>query len=229
MAGNVNGVKTGAAARRSYHHGDLRTSLIEAALEIVEEVGPDAFSLRAAARRAGVSPAAPAHHFRDTRGLLTAIATVGFIEFGDALEAAAGPDRCSTIVAQCHAYLRFALARPGLFRLMWRKEALDIDDPEHISAARRAFAISDRVVRGDDALMAAPDDPALSPTIACWSMVHGFVALIIDGAFFARDAEAAGALDIMLDATLKHLDIGQGGRVQVSPSKGVRDLSSRLR
>jgi len=210
MVVDVNSVKTDAAAHRRYHHGDLRASLIEAALKIVEEVGPDAFSLRAAARRAGVSPAAPAHHFRDTRGLLTAIATIGFVEFGDALEAATGPDRRSTIVAQCHAYLRFALARPGLFRLMWRKEALDIDDPEHVAAARRAFAISDRVVRGDDAAMASLGDPALSATIACWSMVHGFVALIIDGAFFARDTETAGALDVMLDATLKHLDIDQG-------------------
>jgi len=208
MADDVNGVKISAAAQRSYHHGDLRAALIEAALEIIEEIGPDAFSLRAAARRAGVSPAAPAHHFRDTRGLLTAIATIGFIEFGDALEAVTGPDRRSTIVAQCHAYLRFALARPGLFRLMWRKEALDIADPEHISAARRAFEISDRVVRGDDALRASPGDPALSPTIACWSMVHGFVALVIDGAFFARDTEA-GALDVMLDATLKYLDVGE--------------------
>ncbi len=208
MAVDVNGVKTGAVVQRRYHHGDLRASLIEAALEIVEEVGPDAFSLRSAARRAGVSAAAPAHHFRDTRGLLTAIATIGFTEFGDALEAATGPDRRSTIVAQCHAYLRFALARPGLFRLMWRKEALDIDDPEHVAAARRAFLISDRVVRGVDAVMASPGDPALSATIACWSMVHGFVALIIDGAFFARDAETRGTFDVMLDATLNYLEIG---------------------
>ena len=208
MAIDVNGVKKSVGVRRNYHHGDLRASLIAAALAIIEEVGPDAFSLRAAARRAGVSPAAPAHHFRDTRGLMTAIATVGFVEFGDALEAAIGPDRRSTIVAQCHAYMRFALARPGLFRLMWRKEALDIDDPEHIAAAKRAFAISDRAVRGPYAAMVSPGDPALAPTIACWSMVHGFVALIIDGAFFARREETAGMLDVMLDATLKHLEIG---------------------
>lgn len=196
--------------QRKYHHGDLRASLIDAALQIIEEVGPDAFSLRAAARRAGVSPAAPSHHFGDARGLLTAIATLGFIEFGDALEAATGPDRRATIVAQCHAYLRFALARPGLFRLMWRKQALDTDDPDHIAAARRAFTISDRAVRGENAVMASPGDPALAPTIACWSMVHGFVALILDGAFFACNTEAAGALDAMLDAALSHLELGQG-------------------
>ena len=180
-----------------------------AALEIIEEVGPDAFSLRAAARRAGVSPAAPAHHFGDTRGLLTAIATIGFRDLGDQLEAATGPDRRSTIAAQCHAYLRFALARPGLFRLMWRKAALDLEDPDHIAAARRAFDVSDRVVRGNDAVAASsPGDPVVAPTIACWAMVHGLVALVIDGAFFARDAEVLKALDVLLDATLQYLDLG---------------------
>ena len=208
MIENLNAVKKGDASRQSYHHGNLRASLIEAALEIIEEVGPDAFSLRAAARRAGVSPAAPAHHFGDTRGLLTVIATIGFDELGDALEAAGGSNRRAIMVAQCHAYMRFALAKPGLFRLMWRKAALDLDDPDHIAAARRAFAISDRVVRGDDAAPALPDDPLLAPTIACWSMVHGFVALIIDGAFFAQPPDTAQKLNVLLDATLGHLDLG---------------------
>lgn len=207
----MNSVKTGVALRQKYHHGDLRASLVAAASEIIEEVGPDSFSLRAAARRAGVSPAAPAHHFRDTRGLLTAIATIGFLELGDALEAAIGPDRQSTIVAQSHAYLRFALARPGLFRLMWRKAALDLHDPDHIAAATRAFAISDRVVRGNEATVAPPGVPAfLAPTIACWSMIHGFVVLVIDGAFFAPETGGPNTLDALLDATLKHLNLGEG-------------------
>lgn len=194
---------------RTYHHGDLHSALIAAALEIVEEVGPDAFSLRAAARRAGVSPAAPAHHFGDARGLLTAVATLGFTEFGDALEAATGPDRRATIRAQCHAYLHFALARPGLFRLMWRKEVLDTCDPAHVAAAHRALEISDRAVRGADATLCAFSDPALAPTIACWAMVHGFVSLILDGAFFAQDPGAVGSLDALLDAALAHLELGK--------------------
>ncbi len=210
VPGDLNGVKTNMGPRLNYHHGDLRASLIAAASEIIEEVGPDAFSLRAAARRAGVSAAAPAHHFRDARGLLTAIATIGFVEFGNELEAAMGPDRRSMVVAQSHAYLRFALARPGLFRLMWRKAALDLDDPDYVAAARRAFAISDHVVRGSDAIAALPGDATLAPTIACWSMVHGFVELIINGAFFARQTEVPGALDALLDATLRHLDLGGG-------------------
>ena len=212
MTGDLDGVKTGAAFRQSYHHGDLRASLVAAALEIIEEVGPDAFSLRAAARRAGVSPAAPAHHFRDTRGLLTAIATVGFTWLGDALEQARGPDRPATIRSQCHAYLRFALARPGLFRLMWRKQMLDGNDADHFAAARRAFAISDAVMR-PHAATGRPDEEgevtnrALAPTIACWSLVHGFVALAIDGAFFARAAGEPASLDGLLDAILARLDL----------------------
>ena len=206
----MNSVKTNMDPRLNYHHGDLRAALIAAASDIIEEVGPDAFSLRAAARRAGVSAAAPAHHFRDARGLLTAVATIGFIEFGNELEAATALDRRSTVVAQCHAYLHFALARPGLFRLMWRKAVLDLEDPNYVAAARRAFAISDLAVRGSDAIAASPGDPALAPTIACWSMVHGFVELVINGAFFARQTEAPGALDTLLDATLKQLDLGSG-------------------
>ena len=150
-----------------------------------------------------MSAAAPAHHFRDTRGLLTAIATVGFTELGDALEQAKGPDRSATLRAQCHAYLHFALARPGLFRLMWRKEALDVADPDHVAAARRAFAISDAVVR-PGAEPAEPGDPALAPTLACWSLVHGFAGLVIDGAFFAR---APAASDAVLDTALAYLNL----------------------
>ena len=207
MIVDVDGVKTASTLSRKYHHGDLHASLIAAALKIIEEVGPDEFSLRATARRAGVSPAAPSHHFRDTRSLLTALATIGFLELGDVLEAATGSNRRSTVVAQCHAYLQFALAKPGLFRLMWRKKVLDLEDPKHVAAAKRAFSISDRAVRGDEAVIASPGDPALAPTIACWSIVHGFVALIIDGAFFAPAAGGASALDVILDATLEHLNL----------------------
>jgi hypothetical protein len=92
---------------------------------------------------------------------------------------------------------------------MWRKEVLDMDDPEHISVAMRAFAITDRAVRGDDAVMAAAGDPLLAPTIACWSLVHGYVSIIIDGAFFDDSADAVGTFDVMLDAALQYLDLGQ--------------------
>ena len=77
MKPNVNSVKTGRRSR-GYHHGALREALLEAAEALIGERGLDGFSLREAARRVGVSPAAPQHHFGDARGLLTAIATAGF-------------------------------------------------------------------------------------------------------------------------------------------------------
>ena len=207
MATNLNTVKT---RNRTYHHGDLRLALINAGHEIVEECGLDSFSLRATARRAGVSPAAPAHHFGDARGLLTAIATRGFIEFGDAIEAATGTDRESTIIRRCHAYLDFGLDSPGLFRLMWRKTILDMDDPDHLAAAHRVFDMTDRTIRGSDATNTGPDDRNLAPTIACWSMVHGFTTLVLDGATFSLTPNDRESLKAMLDSLLAQLGLIKG-------------------
>ena len=88
---------------------------------------------------------------------------------------------------------------------MWRKEALDTSDPEHIAATMRVLTISDRVVRGKDATLSSPSDLAMAPTIACWAMIHGFVALVVDGAFFAGEADPIEKFGTLLDATLKHL------------------------
>jgi AcrR family transcriptional regulator len=192
---------------RAYHHGDLRAALIAAGRAIIEDKGPDGFSLRSAARQAGVSPAAPAHHFGDARGLLTAIATIGFVEFGNAIEAATGPDRRSTILRQCHAYLDFALAKPGLFRLMWRKTILDMNDRDHLAASHRVFDMTDRTIRGCDATYDRPDDPKLAPTIACWSIVHGFTTLVLDGASFGPGRNDPDGLKALLDDLLGELDV----------------------
>src|SRR3546814_11895228 len=126
MNDDLNSVKTVSPGERSYHHGALRPALIRAAVEVLAERGPDGFSLRETARRAGVSPAAPAHHFGDARGLLTAIATEAFRDFGDALAAAdKGADRAARIRAQGVAYFRFAPDDPARFHLLWRKALLD--------------------------------------------------------------------------------------------------------
>src|SRR5687768_2929710 len=98
MNADLNSVKT---RPRSYHHGALREALISAAAALIEQKGLEGFSLRETARRAGVSPSAPAHHFGDARGLLTAIATQGFEALAAALEAAdSGGSRAERIRAQ---------------------------------------------------------------------------------------------------------------------------------
>src|SRR5688572_4310334 len=103
----------------SYHHGDLRRALVEATEALLAEKGPEAFSLREVARRAGVSPAAPAHHFGDAGGLLAAVATAGFDGLAAALtagEAKGGADPRRRLREQGVAYVEFALGHPGRFR-----------------------------------------------------------------------------------------------------------------
>jgi len=210
MDDNLNTVKSEVPAGRAYHHGSLRSALIEAAEAVIAERGLDRFSLRETARRAGVSPAAPAHHFGDVRGLLTAIAAQAFTELADALEAAdasAGPNREARIKAQGKAYVAFALDRPARFDLMWRKALLDHDDPQLSEAGGRAFEVLDRIARPDGQSRSGPRDPALAPSITAWSLVHGFARLAIDGAFGAEPDSADQAAESLLPLVLDRLQV----------------------
>lgn len=210
MDDDLNSVKSAGAGERGYHHGALRPALIAAAEAVIAERGLDHFSLRETARRAGVSPAAPAHHFKDVRGLLTAIAAQAFADLADALEtatAAAGQDREARIKAQGMAYVAFALDRPARFDLMWRKALLDHDDPHLSEASSRAWEMLDSATRGPNAPHSGPLDPALAPSTAAWSIVHGFARLAIDGAFGAEPDAAERAQQIMLPLVLDHLRV----------------------
>jgi AcrR family transcriptional regulator len=204
MQDDVNSVKI--LRRPSYHHGALREALIDAARTVVEERGPDNFSLREAARRAGVSPAAPGHHFGDARGLLTALATVISRSFGDALERAdVGCDRVARLRAQGTAYVRFALAHRAAFDLVWRRGLVDAEDAELKAANQRAFLILDRVVRGEDASGASPCEVDATPSLAAWAMVHGFAQLALSGVFGVDEGAAERAVDALLPAVLDRL------------------------
>jgi AcrR family transcriptional regulator len=194
-------------SQRGYHHGALREALIAAAEALIAERGVDRFSLRETARRAGVSPAAPGHHFRDARGLLTAVATAAFRDFGDALAAAdAEPDRQARIRAQGLAYVRFALTNRARFDLMWRKALIDESDPHYKAESDRAFKILDRAVRGETAGEPG-DDLEAAPSIAAWSIVHGFARLAIDGVFGLGEGVAEIAAEALLPRVLDHLEI----------------------
>ncbi|MFE3516819.1 TetR/AcrR family transcriptional regulator [Streptomyces sp. NPDC059166] len=160
-------------SERTYHHGDLRRAVLTAALDAIAQSGPDALSLRDLARRAGVSHAAPAHHFKDRTGLLTAVAAEGFALFADALSQA--PDLRERGVA----YVRFAAGHPAHFQVMFRPELLRADDPDLLTAKARATAalragVSDLpgAARGEDERLAG---------IAAWSLAHGFATLLLSG------------------------------------------------
>src|ERR1700728_2909265 len=136
--------------RSAYHHGDLRQQLLLAAERIILERGVDGFTLREAARRAGVSAAAPAHHFKDANGLLTEVALLGFREFGDALEAAdkaGGADPGRRLREQAVAYVDFALKHPARFQLMFRDDKHDHTNVEFKSVAERSYRILEGAIR----------------------------------------------------------------------------------
>jgi AcrR family transcriptional regulator len=193
---------------RSYHHGALRAALIAAAEAVLAETGVDRFSLRETARRAGVSASAPAHHFGDARGLLTALAATAFVELGDALESASRTaGRAQAVRAMGIAYVGFALGQRASFDLMWREALLDCGNAEYAAAARRAFSLLDRAVRGEAGGTCAPSDPAAAPAVAAWAMVHGFARLALDGTFGCGGAAPQRAADMLLPAVLDHLDL----------------------
>ncbi|UUU22682.1 TetR/AcrR family transcriptional regulator [Streptomyces sp. DSM 40750] len=158
---------------RPYHHGDLRRAILHTALDVITAEGPSALSLRDLARRAGVSHAAPAHHFKDRTGLLTAIAAEGHALLAAAL-AEAGDLRDAG-----SRYVRFAREHPAHFQVMFRPELLREDDLE-LTTAR---ALSREQLR-TAVTTARPEtldaDPRLAG-IAAWSLSHGFATLLLSG------------------------------------------------
>ncbi|MEN3539815.1 TetR/AcrR family transcriptional regulator [Microbispora sp. ZYX-F-249] len=157
----------------AYHHGNLRRAVLDAALQAIGESGPAGWSLRELARRAGVSHAAPAHHFGDKTGLLTAVAAEGFELFADSLERAAGDD----VFAVGVAYVRFAIDHRPYFEVMFRPELYRADDPGMRSARERAAHV---LVTSAGALSPSPAQDRLT-TIAAWSLAHGFAGLWLSG------------------------------------------------
>lgn len=193
-------------ADRGYHHGALRPALIAAAKVLVIERGPDGFSLRETARRARVSPSAPAHHFGGMKGLLTAVAVEGIILLAEQLEAVSDNDFSGRIMAQANVYIQFAHEQRALFDLMWRRGAIDTADPAHSAAVARILTVFDHTIRGADAPAASgSQDPLLAPTHAAWSMIHGFAALAAAGAYGNEPWSAERARAALLSKVLSRL------------------------
>jgi len=156
-----------------YHHGDLRAVLLREAASVVDADGPDALTLRGLARRAGVSHAAPAHHFRDRRGLLTALATEGFVRLERVMRAA--PTFLETAVA----YVEFATgAGRGYYAVMFDGSRTDPRDPD-LEAARTAAG---QVLL--DGTRTVEPRSADAP-LAAFALVHGLATLVTSGALHA--------------------------------------------
>jgi AcrR family transcriptional regulator len=184
------------AARRPYHHGDLRAALLTAAEAELAEAGIERFSLRGVAKRAGVSHAAPAHHFGDAAGLLTALAAEGFARFiatQQDRQDAAPAQPAEQLVAAGLGYIDFALAHPALFRLMFASERPDFAAPPLRETARAAYQrLLDNVAR----VRGTPPegDPAgMADVTAAWAIVHGLADLSQAGRLsFLQSLDPAG-------------------------------------
>lgn len=164
-----------ASPRPQYHHGDLRAVILAETARMVASDGADGVSLRQLARSAGVSHAAPAHHFTDRRGLFTALAAEGFWLLCEALRAARG-----NFVDAALAYVRFAIDHPGHYAVMFNRSLVDPADAELVAAQAAAGGeLSQGVATLVDPHATA--DPA-GAELAAWSLVHGFAMLWLNDA-----------------------------------------------
>jgi AcrR family transcriptional regulator len=193
---------------RPYHHGDLRRALVDAARRLLETEGAAALSLRAVAREAGVSPAAPYHHFKDKSELLEAVAEEGWLELSASLAktAAAEPPDADRLVPQLLAYVRFARSQPALYRVMYESAGEREDLPKNArsgddSAIARMRAA---LTRRDDH---EPTDGEMElAMIAAWCAAHGLAAMAGFKQFDHLKAELGGE-EPFLDAVLRQLGI----------------------
>ena len=179
--------------RRDYHHRDLRTTLLDSVGLIVREQGPAFVSVREVARRARVSHAAPAHHFRNKSGLLTAFAAQGFDRLADTVGETIAASRATTppavLAAMGRAYVRFAVENPEHFAIMFRTELLDVTDPELVRASDRAYDALIATTRAAVAGGFTRVEAQLAASTA-WALVHGLAALWLSGRLQMRIGDA---------------------------------------
>jgi AcrR family transcriptional regulator len=181
-AGRARSAKT----ETPYHHGALREALLQAAERVLERDGLAGLTLRAVAREAGVSHAAPTHHFGDLTGLLSELAAVGFRQFNAVMAAScdAATTPLEAALARPKAYIAYAQAHPGMYGIMFRTERLDYSRPSLHEAAEASFAGLANAIGMMRQEQISGDALTLNQGAAiarAWSMVHGFTMLLLDG------------------------------------------------
>ena len=172
-------------SRRGYHHGNLRAALIEAALSLIGDKGVAGFTVAEAARKAGVSPAAPYRHFKDRDALLADVAIEGFAAFDKTLKKAwnlGKPDAYKALVNMGHAYLNFAKSEPAFYSAMFEAGLEPPEYPDLRSTADAAFETLRAAV--ELLIYEIPSEtkpPALMVSLHIWAMSHGIASLFNRG------------------------------------------------
>lgn len=208
--------KPSARDEQPYHHGALDQALLKAAEIVLERDGLQGLTLRAVAREAGVSHAAPTHHFGDLTGLLSELAAIGFQRFGRTMGEAGAIEGTASekAMARARAYVGYAKAKPGMYGLMFRTERLDMNRPALNAAANASFAGLTRAIGAKRQEEIAEDHLSMDQAAdiaRAWSLVHGYTMLMLDGRLrdiLERLPEGTDA-ETLLVAMLKST-VGQG-------------------
>jgi AcrR family transcriptional regulator len=193
------------AEKENYHHGDLRAALLNAALDIINDKGPQHLTIREVARKAGVSHTAPYRHFANKDDLIVAVVKQGFDLLSQTMNAekeAADSDPLSQFAAAGIAYIDFALNNPAYYRIMYSGDLLSSNGQhtlQHTSTDTFAELVSD--IETCQALnIMRPGNPALQ-ALALLSSIHGFVTMVIDNrvaALLGRDYDVNQVRDLIL-------------------------------
>ncbi|NKB35536.1 MAG: TetR family transcriptional regulator [Gammaproteobacteria bacterium] len=185
--------------KRSYHHGNLAASLLDAVDELASQFGLEAVTLRGCAKLAGVSPSSAFRHYADKRALITAFAARALSKLADLMLSSAERahlEGSNPFLAVGLAYIEFALDKPAFFRAMWYEEGIYSNDPVYIEAADKLR----NHLRSGFANTLPDDDSAAfsSQELLAWSAVHGLASLLIDGPV-ARQQEKAEKMQMAAD------------------------------
>ncbi|WP_439107052.1 TetR/AcrR family transcriptional regulator [Congregibacter sp.] len=187
-------------ATKTYHHGDLRNTLILAAAELIEDSGSLNFAMADAARRAGVSTAAPYRHFRDKEALLEAVSQLAYYGLGERVrEAVISTEKGSieSIISIGHAYIDYVINKSAFYDLMWGDQGARAMDAEGFDKKAAGFYQLVDAVDAYTAEQKLHDVDTLDLAVKLWSMVHGMSAISMSGKlpYFYPNADIPEMLD----------------------------------
>jgi AcrR family transcriptional regulator len=225
---------------KPYHHGNLRETLLKAALRLISEVGPTAFTLREVARRAGVSHNAPYRHFQDRDELMAAVSTEGYGELTRTMLDAVKQESSSLarLKQAGLAYVKFALRRPEHFTVMFdappskpseklcfNPSKMKIKYPEPAEAAEESFRMLIALVEDCQREGALPAGDSKALALLAWSMVHGIAKLAITGRFpFSSQKEILKFAEYVIENSLPTVIRREPQCVPTSPQLGRQKL-----
>ena len=189
----------------AYHHGGLYEALIDTAVELLAKKGAASLSLREVAREAGVSHGAPAHHFGDKAGLLTAVAAQGHQKLAARLQQGQiqTAPAAQRLLAAGEAYIRFAIEHPAHFSVMFQPDLINMDNAEYLANGARSRAVLRTSIEAVLRPSGAPDTRVEATEVALWSLVHGFASLWLAGNL--GELSDAKLLSSLIESTLSSL------------------------